>query len=268
MRAGARSTGTRCGRPSGDPGERSALRRATCVEASRSSRCAGTRRPAGPQPAAAAGRWWAGTCRAPTRAPARRAAPGARRDRERARTRPGFDHPSAGVHVRVHHDRTEILGIDDLRGTRHLQDVVGEPRAEGGHDHPPGRLDPSALGSAEEPVVGERARMRVVRAARFGLEHVRPAPLIHEQDALTGLEGDAHGGPVVPGRCLSPTRMGPRLTLRGAPWAAVAFPASRRSFGRHRRIPRSRLPPARPAGARRGSGRGTRARSPVCRRSR
>ena len=50
-------------------------------------------------------------------------------DRERPGAGARLQHAGAGKDVGEHEDRSDVLGIDDLRAARHLQDEVGEPGA-------------------------------------------------------------------------------------------------------------------------------------------
>src|SRR5436190_3150750 len=118
----------------------------------------------------------------------------AERDRQRSRSGPGLKDTCPRAHVGVGEDRTEILGVHDLRAALHLQRVVGEPWAERDQHHPSRGLDPGPLGSSEERLVREGAGVGVVGRTRLRHEGVGAAPLIDQQGALSRLERSAHAG--------------------------------------------------------------------------
>ena len=88
------------------------------------------------------------------------------RQGQRSRTDSRLEHLRTGENIGEDEDRPEILRIDHLRATRHLEDVLGqrgphrdEARAERGAH---GR----ALGCTDERVVFEYPRVRVELATR------------------------------------------------------------------------------------------------------
>ena len=81
-------------------------------------------------------------------------------------------------------DRAEVLRVDDLGATRHLQHDVGERRAQ--HEEACARCSPRrrALRRADQVVVRDEARVRVERRALAEPDEVPAVLGVDEQDAL------------------------------------------------------------------------------------
>ncbi len=121
---------------------------------------------------------------------------------ECSRADAGFEHPGARRDVGQHEQGAEVLGVDDLSPSRHLEDEVLQRRAQRGVSHPPRAGTGGALGRAEEIVVGEHSVVAVELAAFGQGQQVVAALGVHEQHLVADCER-AEGHPQALG-CLPP----------------------------------------------------------------
>ena len=81
--------------------------------------------------------------------------------RQRTGADTGFEHACAGKDVGQHQDRAEVLRIDHLRATRHLEHEVRQRRPERREGRPLRRAHQGAFGVADDVGVGHESGMRV-----------------------------------------------------------------------------------------------------------
>ncbi len=122
----------------------------------------------------------------------RRADHAQERARERAGTDAGLQYACAREDVGEHEYRSDVLRIDHLRAARHLEDVLGEGRAQRGQARAATGADGAAVGMADDVVVLDDAGMGVELAAVRKHHKVSPPPVVDEEHTFVGREQPAH----------------------------------------------------------------------------
>ena len=105
-----------------------------------------------------------------------------------ARARARLEYAAPRVDVGPEEDHRQILGIDDLGAPRHLQDVLGEDRAQRQVAQPHRAAHPAALGLPDDRVVRHPAAVGMEGLRLTQKDQVTLAALIGEQDLLAVLE--------------------------------------------------------------------------------
>ena len=80
---------------------------------------------------------------------------------QRPRSDSGFEHLDPRMDVGQHENRSEVLGVDHLGPSRHLQDELGQCRTERVEDTPPVGLDRGAILTSDDVVVSDDSGVRV-----------------------------------------------------------------------------------------------------------
>ena len=128
----------------------------------------------------------------------------------------GFEDALAGGDVGGDQDGAEVLRIDDLRPTRHLEDDVGQRRAQD-EERAAGRPDDGRpLVEADDVVVGDDPGVRVEHRSRDESDEVVAVLGVDQEDPLARGDGRWHVGQVPEG---SPRRLAgaDRLTTNRSP---------------------------------------------------
>ena len=110
------------------------------------------------------------------------------RHRERPRAGPGLEDVRPRVDIAVEQHHRQVLRVDHLRPPLHLQDELGEGRAQGDDRGAARRPHRDALGPADQQVVGDDPAVEVVRLALLQGDEVAPATVVQQQDPLPRLE--------------------------------------------------------------------------------
>src|SRR5262249_49412348 len=100
-----------------------------------------------------------------------------------------------GEDVRPEEEDGEVFGIDDLGAARHVEDVLGQRRAQGETPRVLRGAHPGAVGLADDGVVLDPAAVGVEGLALAQEDQVALPALVDEQDLLAVLEA-SEGGPV------------------------------------------------------------------------
>jgi hypothetical protein len=116
--------------------------------------------------------------------------------RQRAGAASRLEDPSPREDVAVDQERTDVLGVDHLRAPPHLQDEVGQPRAEAAQRRTGRGVHRDALLRPDHQVVRQGAAVEVERVAGLQADQEGAAAVVAEEHPLPSgerLDGHALG---------------------------------------------------------------------------